>query len=43
MVDMVQQVIYNMFVTKDLGRKLFEYIYPLVEILQYIAWEIKYS
>ena len=36
-------VILNMLVTKDLDKKVFEYIDPWAETLEYIAWEIRAS
>ena len=32
-----------MLVTKDLNNKVFDYIYPWVETLSYIAWKIRAS
>ena len=37
-VDQVHQVILNMFVTKDIDNKVFNYIDPWGENLEYIAW-----
>ena len=42
-VERVHQVILNMFVTKDLGNKVFDYIYPWGETLASIAWAIRVS
>ena len=39
----MHQIIYNMLVTKDPERNLFEYICPWIEILASIAYEIKDS
>ena len=41
--DQVHQVILNMFVTKDIDNKLFDYIYPWGETLASISWEIRAS
>ena len=40
-VERMNQVIYNMLVTKDLDKKVFEYIYPWGETLSSIAWKIR--
>ena len=42
-VEQEHQVILNMLVTKDLDNKLFDYIDPWGETLEYIAWEIRDS
>ena len=42
-VERVHQVMLNMLVTKDLDKKVFEYIYPWGETLAYISWAIKDS
>ena len=39
----MHQVILNMLVTKDISNKVFDYIYPWGETLEYIAWEIRAS
>ena len=41
--ERLHQVILDIFVTKDLDNKVFDHIYPLVETLEYIAWEIRAS
>ena len=43
LVELVHQVILNMLVTKDLGNKFFNYIYPWGETLAYISWAIRAS
>ena len=42
-VEQVHQVILDMLVTKDIDKNLFDYIYPWVETLAYIAWSIRAS
>ena len=42
-VERVHQVILNMLVTKDLDKKVYDYIYPWGKTLEYIAWEIRSS
>ena len=37
LVDCVHQVMYNMLATKDIDKKVFDYIYIWVETLSYIA------
>ena len=39
-VEQVNQLILNMLVTKDIDNKVFDYIDPLGETLDSIAWEI---
>ena len=43
MVERVHKLILNMFVTKDIGNKVFDHIDPLGETLAYIAWAIRAS
>ena len=43
LVERLQQVILNMFVTKDLDNKVFDYIYQWGETLSSIAWAIRAS
>ena len=42
-VERVHQVILNMIVTKDLDKKVFDYIDPWGKTLTYIAWAIRAS
>ena len=42
-VEQVHQVILNIIVTKDINNKLFDYMDPLGETLEYIAWAIRSS
>ena len=42
-VEQVHQVILNMLVTKDLHNKVFDYISPWGETIEYIAWSIRAS
>ena len=42
-VEQVNQEIYNILVTKDIDKKVFEYIYPWGETLVYIALERRVS
>ena len=42
-VEWVNQLIFNMLVTKDLDNKVFDYIYPWGDTLASIAWEIRAS
>ena len=41
--EQVHQLILNMLVTKDIDKKIFDYIDPCSENLAYIAWEIRDS
>ena len=43
MVERVNQVIYNMLVSKDFDEKVFEYIYIWDKTIAYIAWKISAS
>ena len=40
-VEQVHQLLLNMLVTKDLDNKVFDYIDPWGENLEYIEWEIR--
>ena len=42
-VELENQVILNMLFTKDIDKKVFDYIYPWGETLAYIAWVIRAS
>ena len=42
-VEQVNKLILNMLVTKDIGNKVFDYIYPWGETLASIAWLIRAS
>ena len=37
-VEKVHQIMYDIIVTKDLGNKVFDYIYSRIETLSYIVW-----
>ena len=41
MVEQVHQLIFNIFVTKDISNKVFDYIDPWDETLEYISWMIR--
>ena len=43
MLELVNQVIYNILVNKDLDEKLFDYINPWGETLSSILWDIRES
>ena len=40
---MVHQVILNILVTKYVANKVFDYIYPWSETLEFISWTIRVS
>ena len=40
MVELVHQLIYNMIVTKDVDKPIFDYIHPWDKTLSFISWEI---